>query len=201
MRRIAGVILAAGLSRRLGRPKQFLELDGKPLVRHVAERAVVSDLDEVVVVTGAHADAIARAVANLSVRVIHNERYERGMGTSLASAVVALDEEVDAIVVLLADQPAILPEAIDRVIAARRTTGAPVVMARYGEERGHPVLFGRECFAELAALEGDAGGRDVIRAHRDRLVLVDGGLPSPPADVDTEDAWAAVQAAWESPHP
>jgi molybdenum cofactor cytidylyltransferase len=194
--RIAGVILAAGLSRRLGRPKQLLELDGKPLVRHAAERALTSRLDELIVVTGAHADAIGRALAGLPVRLVHNDRYERGMGTSLAAAVQALGDDVDAIVVLLADQPAVLPVAIDRAIAARRETGAPVVMARYGEEQGHPVLFGEECFPELAALEGDAGGRDVVRAHRDRLALVDGGLPTPPADVDTEEAWDALRAAW-----
>lgn len=196
MSRTIGVVLAAGLSRRLGRPKQLLELDDKPLVRHVVERALVSALDEVIVVTGAHADAIDAALADRWVRLVHNDRYEQGMGTSLAAGVAALGDDVDAIVVLLADQPAIRPEAIDRAIGAWRETGAPVVMACYGDERGHPVLFSRECFRELAALDGDSGGRDVIRARRDRLVLVDGGLPSPPADVDTEEAWAALQATW-----
>jgi molybdenum cofactor cytidylyltransferase len=197
MSRTIGVVLAAGLSRRLGRPKQLLELDGTPLVRHVVQRAFASRLDEVIVVTGAHADAIEGALAGLPVRIVHNDRYEQGMGTSLAAAVDVLDEDVDAIIVLLADQPAILPGAIDRAMAARRESGAPVVMARYGEERGHPVLFGRECFPALAALEGDAGGRDVVRSHRDRMVLIDGGLPAPPADVDTEAAWDALRSDWD----
>ncbi|HVL23313.1 MAG TPA: nucleotidyltransferase family protein [Thermomicrobiales bacterium] len=197
MSRIAGIVLAAGLSRRLGRPKQLLELDGRPLVAHVVARAALSSLDEVLVVTGAHAGAIADALEGFRVRIVHNDRYEAGQGTSLAAGIAALAEDVDAAVILLADQPAVLTSAIDLAIGARRVTRSPIVMARYGEQRGHPVLFGRELFPELLQLDGDAGGREIIRAHQADVVLVDGGACAPPADVDTEDAWVALRESWD----
>jgi molybdenum cofactor cytidylyltransferase len=194
--RIVGVVLAAGLSRRLGRPKQLLTLDDKPLIAHVVERALHSRLDEVIVVTGAHEDRIRAALDGLPIRFVHNTRYVDGQGTSLAAGIVSLGEEVDAAVILLSDQPSVSPDVINTEIDAWRLSQAPVVMARYGEQRGHPVLFGRELFPELMRLNGDTGGREVIRAHQAGVVLVDGGAPSPPADVDTYEAWNALQKAW-----
>lgn len=196
MSRVVGIILAAGHSRRLGRPKQLLLLDGQSLVTHVADRAIASSLDEVNVVTGAHADAVGETLAGRNVRIIHNGSFEEGQGTSIAAGVASLGDEVDAAVILLSDQPGILPATIDRVIAARREHRAPVVMAQYGDERGHPVLFGRELFRDLRELEGDIGGRHIVRAHREQVVLVDGGTPVPPPDVDTEEAWAHLQREW-----
>jgi molybdenum cofactor cytidylyltransferase len=194
--RIAGVVLAAGMSRRLGRPKQLLMLDGLPLVAHVVDRALASSLDDVVVVMGARTKDVQDALAGRSVRFVQNERFEEGQGTSLAAGIAALPADVGAAVVLLGDQPGISPATIDRVTAAYREQGAPVVMARYGEQRGHPVLFGREIFPELMALGGDMGGREVVRTHRDQLVLVDGGADAPPSDVDTEEAWVELQRSW-----
>jgi molybdenum cofactor cytidylyltransferase len=198
--RTAGIVLAAGLSRRLGRPKQLLELDGRPLVAHVVARAASSSLDEVLVVTGAHAGAIPAALDGFAVRLVYNDRYEAGQGTSLAAGVAALGDDVDAAVILLADQPSVQTSAIDLAIGARRVTGAPIVMARYGEQRGHPVLFGRELFPELLHLDGDTGGREIVRAHQEDVVLVDGGACALPADVDTEEAWTALQAGWDASH-
>ena len=196
MMRVAGLVLAGGRSRRLGRPKQLLMLDGVPLVRHVVGRALAAGLDEIVVVTGAHAEPVRDALAGLPVRWVHNERHAEGMGTSLAAGVGAMGRDIDAVVVLLADQPTVDPGAIRRAVSARRQRRVPLVMARYGTARGHPVLFGRELFPELRALVGDRGGREVVRAHEPALVLVDGGADEPPLDVDTEADWAALQAAW-----
>lgn len=196
MSRIVGIVLAAGMSRRLGRPKQLLVLDGKPLIAHVIDRALESSLDEVLLVTGPQEDPIHTALAGRSVRFIYNARFEEGQGTSLATGIASLDDATDAAVILLGDQPGILPEVIDAVIAVRREQGVPVVMADYGGDRGHPVLFGREVFPELRALTGDTGGREVVRARWDQLVLVSGGADAPPADVDTEEAWAELQRRW-----
>jgi molybdenum cofactor cytidylyltransferase len=194
--RIAGVVLAAGMSRRLGRPKQLLVLDGLPLVAHVVDRALTSSLDDVVVVTGARMKDVQVALVGRSVRFVQNARFEEGQGTSLAAGISALPADVDAAVILLGDQPGISAATIDRVTAAYRERGAPVVMAQYGEQRGHPVLFGRETFPELMALGGDMGGREVVRSYRDQLVLVDGGVDAPPSDVDTEEAWIELQRSW-----
>jgi len=195
---IAGIVLAAGLSRRLGRPKQLLVLDDRALVAHVADRALASTLDEVIVVTGASAAEIREAIGDRTVRFVHNPDFERGQGTSLAAGIAALGEAVDATVILLGDQPGIAPETIDRVIGARRETIAPVIMARYGDQQGHPVLFGREVFTDLMRLDGDTGGREIVRAHREALVLVDGGADAPPPDVDTEEAWDALRRGWKT---
>ncbi len=198
MSRIAGIVLAAGGSRRLGRPKQLLELEGKPLVAHVVSRVLESLTDEAVVVTGAHGEAVERALGGLAVRVVHNPRWEEGQGTSLAAGIAALGEDIDAAVILLADQPGIPVEIVDRAIDAYREQGAGIVMAEYGNQRGHPVLFDRRFFDELRLLDSDIGGRDIIRANRDALVLVDGGFETPPRDVDTEDAWSALQREWRA---
>lgn len=196
MSRIAGIVLAAGVSSRLGRPKQLLMLDGKPLVVHVVERSLASGLDEVVVVTGAHDGSIESTLSDSEVRVVHNPHFAEGQASSLVAGINSLDADIDAAVILLGDQPGISPDVIKRVIDARRTQAAPVVMALYGEVRSHPVLFGRELFPELRQLRGDVGARGVIQAHRKDVVLVAGGALAPPADVDTEDAWAELQRSW-----
>jgi molybdenum cofactor cytidylyltransferase len=196
--RIVGIVLAAGMSRRLGRPKQLLVLDGTPLIAHVLDRALASTLDAVILVTGAHCADVRAAVEDRNVLFAHNPEFEEGQGTSLAAGVAALDADVDAAVVMLGDQPGISPEVIDRVINERRTSGAPVVMARYGHQRGHPVLFGHELFPELRSLAADTGGREIVRDHQDSLVLVVGGADAPPPDVDTEEAWAELQYQWPS---
>lgn len=196
MSRIAGVVLAAGTSSRLGRPKQLLMLDGKPLVVHVVERALASGLDEVVVVTSAHDGRVESVLSGSEARLVHNAHFAEGQASSLVAGIDALGADIDAAVILLGDQPGISPEVIRRVIGARLTRAAPVVMALYGEVRSHPVLFGREIFPELLQLRGDVGARGVIRAHRNDVVLVEGGAMTPPSDVDTEEAWMELQRSW-----
>jgi molybdenum cofactor cytidylyltransferase len=190
--RIAGIVLAAGMSRRLGRPKQLLLLDNRPLIDHVVRTAVASSLDEVIVVLGARAEDVRVALADAPVRFVVNHRYAEGQGTSLAAGFAALSEETDAAVVLLGDQPGVTSGAINRVIAAWREQGASIAMAAYDDGRGHPVLFGRDHFAELRQLSGDVGGREIIRAHGGRVVMarIDGRIP---VDIDTEDDWRALQ--------
>lgn len=193
---IAGVVLAAGMSRRLGRPKQLLDLGGKPLVVHVVERANKSALDRVIVVTGhAHVDG-ATALRGQDADVVFNPRFADGQSTSLIAGVRALPSDADAMVVLLGDQPLVSTRAIDRLIARRRARGDAIVMTGYGETRSHPVLFGRELFPELLTATGDQGAREIIRRHRDAVAVVESGEASPPADVDTEEAYAALLDAW-----
>lgn len=191
MSKVAGIVLAAGMSRRLGRPKQLLRLGERPIVQHVVETALASSLDEVIVVLGAHAADVRTALDGIPVRFVINERYEAGQGTSLAAGVAAAGD-ADAVVVLLGDQPGVKASTIDAVVAARREQDASIVMAAYDDGRGHPVLFGREHFASLLDLSGDSGGREIIRQRPDRVVTVpvDGATP---ADIDTEDDWRAME--------
>lgn len=186
---IHGIVLAAGLSRRLGRPKQLLDVGGKPLVRHVVERCLASRLDVVSVVVGHEADAVREVLTDLDVRIVFNPAYESGQASSLVAGIDAVPEGADAVVVALGDQPFIEPRVIDGQIDARRSHRASIAMARYGEERGHPVLFGHELFSELHDITGDQGGREVIRRHGTEVVLVPSRSSHIPLDVDTEDAY------------
>lgn len=184
------------MSRRLGRPKQLLEVAGKPLLWHVATRALASTCDGVFAVVGYQAEAMRVALSDLSVDIVLNPEFAAGMSTSLRAGVAALPADADAFVVLLGDQPEIDPASISAVIAVRRSTGAPVVRTRHGEQPSSPVLFGRETFAELRMLRGDVGGRSVVRVYRDRMVEIPGAADTPPEDVDTEEAYQALLARW-----
>lgn len=189
---IEGIVLAAGMSRRLGRPKQLVEIEGKALIVHVVERALASGLDAVTVILGHEADRIRAAISNYDVSVRFNPDYTAGQSTSLITGVRALGAGTDAIVVLLADQPGIRVATIDALIERRRNRRSPIVMTAYGDVRSHPVLFGAETFAELRAITGDRGARDVIRSEENRVETVIDPRTSPPLDVDTDEAYAEM---------
>lgn len=191
-----GLVLAAGMSRRLGRPKQLLDLGGKPLVAHVVERATASELDRVVVVTGYAGAAVAHALQGLDVAIVENPDFAEGQSTSLIAGMRSLPASCDAIVVLLSDQPMIGSTAIDAAIARRRECGEPIVMTGYGGVRSHPILFGCELFAELLQTRGDQGAREIIRGHASDVAVVDSGELTPPDDVDTEDAYSHLLESW-----
>lgn len=193
---IAGIVLAAGMSRRLGRPKQLLDLNGKPLVMHVLERAMASQLDRVLVVTGHERERIASALEPVNVDLVFNPGFADGQSTSLIAGLRALAAETDAVVVLLGDQPLVSTLAISGLVERRRQYGDSIVMTGYGEIRSHPVLFGREVFGELLAINGDQGAREVIRRHSGEVVVIDSGEDAPPGDVDTEEAYARLLEEW-----
>jgi molybdenum cofactor cytidylyltransferase len=198
---IAGVVLAAGSSSRLGRPKQLLPVRGEPLLRHTVRRILASTLDEIIVVVGHEADAVRTAMAGLPVHVVGNPDYERGQSTSLLAGLAALSPDAEAVVFLLGDQPGVDPAVIDALIAAWRETGGPVVAPRYADGVGNPVLFARDVFPELTVLTGDTGARSVVRARRRAgdLHLVPVPHPAPP-DIDTEEDYAALLATIEEEH-
>ena len=199
---IIGVVLAAGTSSRLGRPKQLEMVAGKPLLVHTIERALGSSLDAVVVVVGAEEAGVRAAIDGLPVQIVSNRHFASGQASSVLAGVdEAQSRGAEAIVFLLADQPGVLAGAIDRLVDARRMGGAPVAMATYGERPSHPVLFGREVFPELLELRGDMGGRDIVRRHRSALVLVDGGRKTIPPDLDDEGDLATVERDLQSLDP
>ena len=163
---VAAVVLAAGASTRFGEPKQRL------LLPAVLERIAAAPVDEVVVVSGAHALAV-------DVRVVECPDWERGPGASLRCGLGALGDDVEAAVVLLADGPRLAPEAVARVLEAWRERGAEVVASSYGGERGHPVVLARSVWGRIP----DEGAK----ALEPLLVPCD-DLGSP-GDVDFADEW------------
>ena len=191
---VGGVILAAGLGRRMGVPKLLLPWQGRPLVRHVAEAALASQLGGVLVVTGYRADDIANALEGLPLQIVANPDYEAGLSTSLHAGILAMAGRYSAAMIMLGDQPLLTTEIIDRLLQAYWATQAPLVAPVAGQHRGNPVLFARRLFPELLTIRGDEGARAIINAHRAELhtVPVDESVFF---DVDTPEAYAGLVAA------
>lgn len=194
--RVSGVILAAGSSTRLGRPKQLLKLDGEPVARIVVRNAIESQLDEVILVTGARSREVAAAVGELGQRNVHNPDYERGQSTSVRAGLAAVSPDADAVLFLLGDQPEIGSDVIDAVIAAFRRTGAPIVQPVYGSTPGNPVLFARALFPELVEVTGDMGARSIVKRRSDDVCRIQVSAGPPPGDIDTEADYQALQERW-----
>ncbi|MFF9350105.1 NTP transferase domain-containing protein [Streptomyces sp. NPDC014734] len=172
---VVGLLLAAGGGRRLGgRPKALLEHRGRPLVEHAARVLRDGGCDRVHVVLGAAAEEVRARAGLAGCTVTVNPGWTEGMGSSLRAGLGALTgTDADAALVLLVDQPGIGPEAVARVRAACRSRNA-LAAASYDGERGHPVLFGAERWADVVAgAVGDRGAREYLRARRDALTLVE----------------------------
>ena len=190
---VAAVVLAAGGSTRMGRTKQLLPLDGQPMVRRVVQAVCAAGLAQVVVVLGAQAEAISEALTDLPVEIVVNHAWAAGLSTSVRAGLAALRAEVQAALMVLADQPALSPGLIHRLVERYRASGAPIVAPAFGGQRGNPVLFDRRLFAELAAVEGDQGGRVLLRAHATQVEWVTVDDRAILLDIDTPDdyqAWA-----------
>lgn len=193
---IAGIVLAAGQSSRLGRPKQLLPVHGEPLLRYTLRRVLASRLGQFVVIVGHETEAVRAAIADLPVTIVGNPQYARGQSTSVRAGIAALPPEADAAVFLLGDQPGIDPEVVDALIVAWHETQAPVVAPRYEDGVGNPVLFDRRLFAEFEGLRGDSGAKPIVEAHRragNLLTVPTRGRA--PRDVDTEADFAALLAS------
>jgi molybdenum cofactor cytidylyltransferase len=189
---IAGVVLAAGASRRMGTQKLLLPLEGRPIVRHAVEAVLAAGLDEVVVVLGREPEAVGAALAGLRIRTVVNPRYAEGLATSLRAALDALPAGVQAVVIALGDQPRVDPGVILRLVEAFRSTARGIVVPVYRDGRGNPVLFAASVFDELRAVTGDQGGRPVILRDPRRVAEVSVDAPMP-GDVDTPGDYEAAR--------
>lgn len=189
---IAGVLLAAGRSQRMGQPKLLLPWQGVPLIHFVAQQILRSQLDELIVVVGHRSEHLIAALDGLALRIVRNDDFLDGQSTSLRAGINALDTSVSAALVLLADQPLLQPATIDALIEVYAREQPPIVLPRYEGQRGNPVLFDRSLFAELVVITGDQGARSVLKAHAQSirwLDTTDGGIL---LDIDTPDAYGAL---------
>jgi len=184
---VAGIILAAGASSRLGRPKQLLPLAGRPVLTHVVAAASQTTLDPLIVILGHQAGDIQREMDLSGTRVLVNPAYAEGLSSSVRAAIRALPPIVDAAVFLLGDQPLVEPKVIERLLESYRCDPAVIVQPRYAEGPGNPVLIGRNLFPELLELTGDTGARPLLRRHADRIRFVDVRDFRRPDDIDTSE--------------
>jgi nicotine blue oxidoreductase len=192
---VGGLVLAAGASRRFGSPKQLAELGGVPLLQHAVDAMLGADaVGPVVVVLGAHADAVERAVALHGARAVRCATWEEGMAASLRCGVAALGaERCDWVLVTLGDQPRITAQVVaavaDAAVSSPRGTAA--VRAAYAGVPGHPVALGRELLPRVAALRGDVGARDLLSGAEVRTI--EAAHLCDPADVDTPEELEALR--------
>ncbi|MFO7631405.1 MAG: selenium cofactor biosynthesis protein YqeC [Caldilinea sp.] len=185
---VAVVVLAAGGSSRMGRPKQLTAVEGAPMVARAVHTALRSNIGPVVVVTGAKDDAVRAALAEWSdvISVVHNAAWAEGQATSVAAALAALPSAVEAAIFMPVDQPFLDPLLLRRLHMAWRTGADLVAPQVEGEMRGAPALFDRCFWGELLALQGDVGGRRVLAAHRDEVAMASSDAEWL-IDVDTAD--------------
>jgi len=188
---IAGIVLAAGLARRMGRQKLLLDLRGKPVLRWSVERVVAHVEDLVVVTGGDDAAAVREALAGLAVRFAINPRPRDGQGSSIAVGVAALESGTQAVLVALGDQPRVPAAVVPALLEAFRAERKAIVTPVYRGVQGTPVLFAGEVFPELRALTGDAGARALVNADPARVTRVPIDAPMPP-DVDTPEDYARL---------
>ena len=183
---ISGGVLAAGTGSRFGSTKQLAIVDGKPLAQYAIDALVEAGVDELVVVTGHDAVRVASGLTlPPDARVVYNGAFRDGQATSLAAALHVLDDESEAAVVLMADQPGVTAEVVRALIGRFRATRTQVVRAMYEDGPG-PSLLSREIYAEAGHLHGDVGARVLIASHPEWVeeVAIDGPAPR---DVDVPE--------------
>lgn len=190
---IGAIILAAGSSSRLGRPKQLLKLNNETLLTRTISAAGDAGCSPIVVVTGAIDCAFALEERRPLI-FCQNDNWQRGMGTSIRDGVTALttaDSTLDAVIILACDQPYLDSAIIEKLIATFRQTQMPIIASQYNEIRGVPALFARGIFSELKNLPDDSGSKPIINSHPTRLATID--FPKGAVDIDTpEDISAAA---------
>lgn len=171
---IAGVVLAAGSSTRMGKNKLLFDLDGEPVVRRAVRQAAAAGLDPVIAVVGFEADAVRRELDGLDppCRIAVNPDYERGINSSLKTGIASVPASAVGAVVMLADMPLVTTEMIATLVMRYRSSEAPLVISDYDGVNAPPMLYDRSLFEELRVMEGEGCGRQVVRRHQASAVVV-----------------------------
>jgi molybdenum cofactor cytidylyltransferase len=189
---VAAVVLAAGMSRRMGTPKQLLRIAGKTVLEHTLNNVRESAVDEIVLVLGFAADAVEKDISTQGIKVVRNAGYEQGMGTSLRTGLAAVDPEAKAALIVLADQPFVQPATLNQLIEYHQSARPQIVIPTFRGFRGNPVLLDRSIFPELRELSGDVGCRAIFGSHTEnirKLAVNDAGIL---LDLDSREDFAKL---------
>lgn len=194
---VAGLVLAAGSSSRMGTPKQLLPFFQSTLLDHVLAQTLASKLDTVVLVLGYKAKAIMKALKTdlrqPKLKVIQNKHHLRGISSSLITGVSAVEKEAQGVMVILGDMPHVTTSHMDLLLERYRQSGLPLAALTSGGRRSHPVIIGRPFFPALQRLRGDEGARELFLEHADQVCLVAPPETYDEMDVDTPDDYLALQ--------
>ncbi|MEM0287375.1 MAG: nucleotidyltransferase family protein [Nitrososphaerota archaeon] len=194
--KMAIIILAAGLSERMGKDKQIIEFMGKPILQWVIESAKGSRVKEIYVVLGHHSDKIEKAISMDGIKKVFCKNYKIGISASLKAGVNALQKDVSAAIVMLGDQPLVKSSTIDKLVEAYDSYDADMIIPSYKGRRGNPVLLSKKTFNLIQGLEGDQGARVLMKRVRVRKIEVDdSGIL---LDVDTSRDLESLQAKYKN---
>lgn len=187
------MLLAAGAARRYGRAKQLESFEGLSFVRGVA-LAALDVADDLIVVTGGHAEAVAAELAGLPLRLVRSTDWQLGMGHSIAAGFAALladSEPSEAALLCLADQPLVRTPQLRRLVDAWTAQPGRIIVSDYGAQRGPPCLFPARHYTELASLAGDSGARSLLGHHADSVTTV--AMPEGALDIDTPEDYTRLR--------
>ena len=182
---VSAILLAAGESKRMGEPKLLLPFGNSTILEQAVDNLLNSRVDEVIVVLGDRAQEMIKRIANRPVKVAINPVYHEGMGTSIVSGLSLIDNKALAVMLVLADQPLIDSETINKLIEAFFSHDKGIVIPAYKGRRGHPIIFSTKYKEELLGLKGDTGGRQIIREYPDDILEVAVNSQSINIDIDT----------------
>jgi molybdenum cofactor cytidylyltransferase len=194
---VAGLLLAAGASSRMGDFKLLLPIGGKPILSAVLGEALDSDLDSVVLVLGHRASDVREALRDQlchpRLLIVENRKYLEGISSSIKAGLNAVRDRCDHVMILLADMPFLTADSIDSLLHAYITSGCPLGALAIGGRRSHPVIFRSDLFSELDSLEGDVGARHLFKKYEDSVCLVPTACDRDDRDIDTPEDYAALK--------
>ncbi|MEE8194088.1 MAG: nucleotidyltransferase family protein [Dehalococcoidales bacterium] len=182
---VSAILLAAGESKRMGSPKLLLPFAGGTILGRTIDNLLASSVAEVIVVLGAGAQKMKKAIAARAVRVVFNPDYRLGMATSLKAGLGLVDGRAQRVMVALADQPIVDRETYDRLIEESLASGKGIIIPTYQASRGNPIIFSIGYKGELLGLKGDVGGREIVVRHPDDILEVAVGSKGVSIDIDT----------------
>jgi CTP:molybdopterin cytidylyltransferase MocA len=188
---IVAVVLSAGESSRMGRPKALLPIDGETFLERIVSALRRTQVGKIIVVIGHNAEEMKRKIEHLPVEILVNPQYKLGQLSSLHVAIRHLlsDQSCDGMLVHLVDHPYIDAELVDRMIEDFYRSGKLAVVPRYQGKRGHPVILSRKLFDELLNAPSEQGAKAVVNAHRDDTLEMDAGDEGVTIDIDTPDEY------------
>ena len=182
---ISAIILAAGESKRMGKPKLLMPLGKSTILEQTIDNLLNSAVGEVTIVLGHRAGEMVKKIASKPVKIAENRNYRQGMSTSIITGLNLIDDRAEAVMLVLADQPFVDSQTINSLIEQFHAHNKGIVFPAYQGRRGHPIIFSIKYKAELLSLKGDIGGREIIEKHPDDTLKVAVNSPSINIDIDT----------------
>ncbi len=186
---ISVVLLAAGESKRMGQPKQLMQLGKTTILEQSISNFLASEAKQVIVVLGHRAEDMVGLARDKPVTIVVNPAYRQGMGTSIAAGTGLISDKAQGIMLALCEQPFIDPGTINQLIATFGAQNKGIVIPCYGSLRGHPVIFATRYKDELSGLTGDTGGRQIIARHPEDVLEVAVACEGVITDIDTPDSY------------